>query len=91
MRDDDAGGDVAAGFRQDQGELVAAVASGRVDGARVIAQNFSKAHQRAAAGQMAEAVIDGFESVHIEEHDAERTLSAARAVEFGFETLMRRR
>src|ERR1700736_2136374 len=34
---------------------------------------------------MAVTVVNGFEAVHIKEHDAERPLGAARAIEFGFD------
>ncbi len=34
---------------------------------------------------MSELIVDAFEAVHIQQDDAEGTLRAARAIEFGFQ------
>src|SRR5215470_11495060 len=46
-------------FGKDECELVSAVAGGRVNGARMVLESFSQAHQGAAANQMPVAVVDG--------------------------------
>ena len=81
---DDAGGDFTAGFGQHEGKFVATIAGGCINGTAVRAKNFSEAHDGAAAGQMAVLIVDGFQTVHIEEDDAEGALGAARTIEFGF-------
>src|ERR1700693_740166 len=51
----------------------------------MIAQNFSDANQSATTSQMPVSVVDSFQPVHIEQHDAERVVSAARTIEFRFD------
>src|SRR6267378_3703625 len=48
-------------------------------------QNLSEAHQCTAPGQVSELIIDAFETVHIQQDDAEGALRAARAIQFGFQ------
>src|SRR5229473_4872647 len=81
---DDARRDVLAGFRQYEREFIAAVSRGRVDRAGMITQNLADTHQRAAAGQMPVVIVDNLEAVHVEKHDAEWALRAARTVKLGF-------
>src|SRR6266849_6551473 len=51
----------------------------------MIAQNLSEAHERAASGEMPKMIIDGFEAVHVQKHDAERPLRAPRTVKLRFQ------
>src|ERR1700758_4357582 len=48
-------------------------------------QNFSEAHQGAASGQMAVVIVDGLETVHIEQNDAEGALRAAGTIQLCFQ------
>src|SRR5215467_3043837 len=82
---DDAAGDVRPRFREDDGEFVAAVTRRCVNGAAVIAENLSQAHQRPAAREVPVAVVDLFEAVHVEKDHAEGSLRAARTIEFRFD------
>src|SRR5262249_23579842 len=81
---DDAGSDIRAGFGKYYGELVSTITRRGVDRAAVVAKNFSQADEGAASSQMPVAVVDGLETVHVEENDAEGTLRAARAIELSF-------
>src|SRR5690242_7960540 len=56
-------------FRQNESELVAAVACRGVDCAAIDAENRGQAAKRAAADQMAELVIDFFQAVEIEQQN----------------------
>jgi len=67
---------------QDESELVAAVACGGIDGAAMNAQNGGQAAERAAADEMAEAIVDFFQAVEIEEQDGERSAGAVGAFSF---------
>src|SRR2546427_1621754 len=82
---DDARGDVLAGFRQYQSEFVAAISRGGVNRAGMIAQNLADAHQSAAAGEMPVLIVDDLEAVHVEKHNAEGTLRAARTINLGLQ------
>ena len=78
-------GKLFGSFGKHDSEFITAVAGGRIDGARMMAQNLTEANEGAAADEMAEAVVDGLEAVHIEQHDAEGPTRAAGAIEFGFD------
>src|SRR5437016_1585892 len=82
---DDARRDVLVGFRQHQREFIATVPRGGVNRAGMAAQNLGDTHQRAAAGQMSVLIVDDLEAVHVEKHDAEWPLRAARTVKLRFE------
>src|ERR1700674_272631 len=61
---DDARGDVTARFGQHDGEFAPAIASCRINRARMASQEFSDAHQCAAARQVSVLVVDGLEAIH---------------------------
>src|SRR5258706_4811850 len=50
----------------------------------MVTENLTDTHQRAAAGQMSVVIVDDLEAVHVEEHDAEGALRAARTVKLRF-------
>src|SRR5258708_33015083 len=50
----------------------------------MIAQDLSNAHQGPAAGQVPLLIVDGLKAIHVQKHDAERAVRAARTVEFRF-------
>src|SRR6516162_3528801 len=50
-----------------------------------MAKNLSQADEGAAADEVAEAVINGLEAVHIEKNDAERAAGAAGTIKLGFD------
>src|SRR5271166_5616567 len=79
-----ASGNVLLRFGQNQCELVSAIAGRRIDCPRMTAQNFAEADERTAAYEMAVAVVDSFQAVHIQKHNAEGTVRAARAIELRF-------
>ena len=70
---------------QDESELIAAVARGGVNRAAMNAQDGGEAAEGAAAYQVAEAVVDFFQAVEIEEQDGERPASAVGALGFVFQ------
>src|SRR6266478_1673301 len=82
---DDARTDVLAGFRQYQCEFIATVPRGGVNRAGMVAQNLGDTHQRTTAGQVSVLIVDDLEAVHVEKHDAEWALRAARTVKLRFE------
>src|SRR6202050_2166829 len=49
------------------------------------AQNLREAQYGAAPGQVGLLVVDGFESIHIQEHNAERPLRSARTIQLRFQ------
>ena len=82
-------GDVL-GFRvlrlwQYESELIAAIARGGVNRAAVNAQDGRQAAKSAAADQVAEAVVDFFQAVEIEEQNGEGPAGAVGALGFIFE------
>ena len=85
MRETTRRGNVRAGFRKHESKFVAAITRGGIDGARMAAKNLRKANDGAASGEMAVVIVDGLETIHIQKHDAERTLRAARTVQFRFQ------
>src|SRR5207249_5133312 len=82
---DDARGDVLAGFRQYQREFIATVPRGGVNRTGMVAQNLGDTHQCTTAGQVSVLIVDDLEAIHIEKHDAEWALRAARTVKLRFE------
>src|ERR1051325_5800687 len=60
------------GLRQDDGELVATVASGDVRASKGRADELGRPRQDAVTEQVAERVVDQLEVVEIEHQDAER-------------------
>src|SRR5206468_5373160 len=47
----------------------------------MIAQSFADADQRAASSKMSVLIVDGLQAVHVEQHNAELALRAARTVQ----------
>src|SRR6266404_2679591 len=80
----DTRGDVGIGLWKNDGKFVAAVARSSINRSAMIAENFAQPNQCAAAGEMAILIVDAFQAVHIEKHDAERALRAARTIQFRF-------
>jgi hypothetical protein len=67
-------------FGQNESELVSAVARGGIDGAAMNAQDGGEAAERAAANQMAKAVVNFFQAVEIEEQNGEGPAGAIGAL-----------
>src|SRR5580704_17867059 len=59
-------------FRQNEREFIAPIARGGIDGAAMNAQNGGEAAERAAANEMAEAIINFLQTVQIQEQNGER-------------------
>ena len=72
-------GVLARGLRQDQGELVAAVARRDVGAAERRADQLGDVDEDAVPVQVAEAVVHELEVVEVEHHDAQRPVRAHRA------------
>ena len=70
-----------AGFWKYQSEFIAAVARGSIDCAAAIGQGTAEAFDRAAAGEMAEAVVDFLQLVQVEKQNGETAVGAARALD----------
>src|SRR5205807_1952521 len=72
-------------FKEDR-EFVAAEPRDRVGGAQRAAQPFADADEEHVAERVAEAVVDDFEAIEIDEEDRElMTAAAARALHHTFE------
>ena len=72
-------------FWQHERELIAAVACGGINGAAMNAQDGGQAAERAAANEMAEAVVDFFQTIQIEKQDGEGPAGAVGSLGFVFE------
>src|SRR5207245_11551166 len=72
-------------FWENEGEFVAAIASGGIDGPAVNAEDIGEAADGPAADEMAVAVVDGFQAIQIEKQDSERAAGAVGALGFVFE------
>jgi hypothetical protein len=72
-------------FRKNEGEFVATIARGGIDGAAVNAENIREAADGAAADEMAVAVVDNFQAIEVEKQDSKRAAGAVGALGFVFE------
>lgn len=72
---------------QDHSELIAAVARGGIDGAAMNAQDGGQAAECAAANEVAEAVVNFFQAVKIEQQNGEGPAGAVGALGFVFENV----
>ena len=79
------GGVCFAGFRKDQGKFVATIARRRIDRAAAVGQSGAEEFDRAAAGEVAEAVIDFLEVVKIKQQDGVVAAGTAVALHCGVE------
>lgn len=83
----DAVGFFLLGFRQNQGEFIAAVASGGINGAAVHAQSIRNTADGATADEMAVCVVDFFQTVKVEKQQREGAAAAIRAFGFTFQNI----
>src|SRR3984957_19122528 len=74
-----------AGFGQNQGEFIAAIASRRINGPAAVAQGHTKALDRATPRQVAVFVIDLFQTIQIEKENCETATGAPRTLNFVLE------
>src|SRR5579862_2006619 len=75
------------GFRENEREFVAAVASSGVDGAAMDTENISQSADGAAADKVAVGVINFLETVNVEEKNGEGATGAVGAFGFVFENI----
>ncbi len=76
-----------AGFRKNQGKFVAAVACRGVNRAAAVCQRGAEALDGAAAGEMAEAVVDFLQLVQIEKQNGETAVRCGGSAGFRFRGL----
>ena len=83
----DTSGAAVPGFRQNDHELVPAVAASHVRPAQDLLQPLAHRCQDTVAAQVAMAIVDPLEVVDVEEHERDRVAGAARAGELHVEHL----
>lgn len=77
-------GGVQVRFGEEHDEFFAAVPTDQICGAGIFQAALRHLMQYLVSGGMTVFVVDLFEMVNVEHHDAERTVDAARALEFEF-------
>ena len=74
-------------LREDQGEFVAAVSRGGIDGPAMNAEHIGETADSAAAHEMAKAVVDFFQAIEIKKQNGEGPAVAIGAIGFGFQDI----
>lgn len=75
----DVGGGVEIGLRQDDGDLLAAVAAYTVDGAHLLIQQLAQPLENSISRLMSMRVVDALEVVDVEQQQRDGALGALRA------------
>src|SRR5260370_42383690 len=78
---------VCCRFRKTEGEFVAAVTRGGIDGTAMNAEYIGKAAYGAAAKEMAEVVVDFLQAIEVEKQHRERPAGAIGALRLGFKNI----
>src|SRR5258708_33496120 len=75
------------GFGKNEGEFVAAVTRGGIDGTAMNAEYIGKAAYGAAAKEMAEVVVDFLQAIEVEKQHRERPAGAIGALRLVFQNI----
>ena len=73
------------GFWENKGKFIAAVACRSINRAAAIREGGAETFDGAAAGEVAETVVDFLQLVQIKKQDGKTAVRAARALDFSFE------
>src|SRR6185312_1578505 len=68
-------------------KFIASIARREIRGAALFLHHFGEPFQRAIAGEMAEAIVDHFQIIKIEQNHSERAIAAFAAADFAFERI----
>jgi len=75
------------GFRENEGEFVAAVPRGGIDSAAMNAENVGEAADGAAADEMAVGIVNGFQAIEVEKQHGEGPAGALGALRLVFKNI----